>query len=111
MSPRTKIAAFRFVAVLEALSWAGLLTGMYFKYIAETGELGVKIFGPIHGGIFVAYLVITAMVARTQRWSKWTTFFALAASVPPFATVVFEIWARRTGRLTLKAQTPAAATV
>ena len=31
---------------------------MYFKYLTDAGELGVKIFGPIHGGIFVAYVVV-----------------------------------------------------
>jgi hypothetical protein len=28
----------------------------------------------------------------------WATAFGLAASVPPFGTVAFEVWAPRTGR-------------
>ena len=35
----------------------------------------------------------------TLRWSVWTTLLALACSVPPFATLLFEWWAVRTGRL------------
>jgi hypothetical protein len=35
------IRAFRILAVAEAFSWAALLTGMYFKWIAKTTELGV----------------------------------------------------------------------
>jgi hypothetical protein len=40
---------FRVVAVAEALSWAALLVGMFFKYATDTTELGVKVFGPLHG--------------------------------------------------------------
>ncbi|WP_029434072.1 DUF3817 domain-containing protein [Blastococcus sp. URHD0036] len=99
MNPRTAVQLFRAVAVAEAITWVGLLTGMYVKYVPETTELGVKVFGPIHGAVFVLYVVVTLLTARRLRWSPGTALLALAASVPPFATVVFEVWARRTGRL------------
>ncbi|MGY1741299.1 MULTISPECIES: DUF3817 domain-containing protein [unclassified Blastococcus] len=99
MTPRTAVLLFRAVAVTEALTWVGLLAGMYVKYVPETTELGVQVFGPIHGGVFVLYVVVSLLAARLLGWSKGTTLLALAASVPPFATVVFEVWARRTGRL------------
>ena len=89
------------VAIAEALSWAGLLAGMYVKYFTDAGELGVKVFGPLHGGIFVLYVVLALVLARLHRWSLGTTFLALACSVPPFATLAFELWATRTGRLPL----------
>lgn len=66
---RTTVRLFLLVATAEAISWAGLLIGMYVKYVADGGERGVQIFGPIHGGIFVAYVVLTLLVARLQRWS------------------------------------------
>ena len=99
MNPRTAATAFRVVAVAEALSWIGLLIGMYVKYVPETTELGVQIFGPIHGGIFVAYVVTAVVAARVLRWSIGTTLLALVASVPPLATIAFERWASRGGRL------------
>lgn len=99
MQPKTRVQIFRIVAKAEAVSWAGLLTGMYFKYLTEAGDLGVRIFGPIHGGIFVAYLLLTIIVSRVAPWSRWTTTAGLACSVPPFATLLFEMWAWRTGRL------------
>ena len=99
MNPRTAVTAFRIVAVAEALSWLGLLAGMYVKYVPETTELGVKIFGPIHGGIFVAYVVVALVAARVLRWPAGTTLLALAASIPPLASVWFERRATRTGRL------------
>jgi integral membrane protein len=99
VTPRAAATAFRIVAVAEALSWVGLLIGMYVKYVPETTELGVQIFGPIHGGIFVAYVVTAVVAARVLRWSIGTTLLALAASVPPLASIVFERWASRGGRL------------
>ena len=92
MNPRTVALAFRAVAVAEALSWLGLLAGMYVKYVPETTELGVQVFGPIHGGIFVAYVVAALVAARSLRWSLGTTLLALVASIPPLASVVFERW-------------------
>lgn len=95
MSTRSQIRIFKTVATAEALSWAGLLVGMYLKYLTDAGELGVKIFGPIHGGIFLAYVVVTLVVSRTLRWSVWTTLVAMACSIPPFATALFEVVALR----------------
>jgi len=101
------VFSFRVVAFVEALTWLGLLIGMYFKWIAETGEAGVKIFGPIHGGVFVLYLALALLTAKVQRWSFWTTVLALGASIPPFFTVWFEVWAQRSGRLDIAAAQPA----
>jgi integral membrane protein len=99
VNPGSVATAFRIVAVAEALSWIGLLAGMYVKYVPQTSEAGVQVFGPIHGGIFVAYVLITLVAARVLRWSPGTTLLALAASIPPLVTIVFERWASRTGRL------------
>ncbi|WP_285593902.1 DUF3817 domain-containing protein [Kineosporia sp. NBRC 101731] len=98
MSSRV-VTAFRVVAFAEAVSWLGLLIGVYLKRVAETTEVGVQVFGPIHGAVFVTYVLLTLCLARVRRWSIGTTVLGLAASIPPFFTVVFEIWAKRTGRL------------
>lgn len=103
MPVRTRILVFKLVAVAEALSWVGLLVGMYFKHVAGTTELGVQVFGPIHGAIFVGYVLMTLVVARSLRWGPGVTLAGLACSVPPFATALFEMWAARTGRLDVAA--------
>ncbi|WP_436501912.1 DUF3817 domain-containing protein [Actinokineospora sp. HUAS TT18] len=92
-------ARFRAVAIAEAFSWLGLLVGMFFKYATDFGDLGVKVFGPIHGAVFVIYLAVTAFTAREQRWDLWTTAWAFVSSIPPLATIVFERWVLRTGKL------------
>ena len=82
--------AFRVVAVAEACSWAGLLVGMLFKYLIVGNEIGVQVFGPIHGALFVGYVVVTVLAARTFGWRLPTILLGLACSIPPFATLWFE---------------------
>ncbi|TCC21036.1 DUF3817 domain-containing protein [Kribbella speibonae] len=96
---------FRAVAIAEAVSWTGLLIGMLFKYVLSDNEIGVKIFGPIHGGIFIAYVVTVLAVRGPLRWSWPVTLAALAASIPPLFTWFFEIWAVRTGRIDVGGET------
>lgn len=96
------VPAFRLVANLEALSWLGLLLGMLFKYVVaphgEFGESAVTIFGSIHGGLVIVYVVLGMASAVRLRWSVRTTALAIGATIPPFATVVFDRWAHLTGR-------------
>jgi integral membrane protein len=93
------VGAFRVVAFVEALTWADLLGGRYVKHVADGTELGVRIFGAAHGGTFVGYLLLVAVVARRLRWPLRWTALAVLASVPPFMTAVFEVVAERRGRL------------
>lgn len=91
---------FRIIAIAEALSWAGLLVGMYFKYAASTPtEIGVKVFGPIHGGIFMAFVVAALVVGIARKWNVVTWVLALLGSIVPLGSVIFVIWADRTGRI------------
>ncbi|MFF5987979.1 DUF3817 domain-containing protein [Prauserella flavalba] len=90
---------FRVVAVAEAFSWAGLLVGMFLKYVVELGEGGVPVLGMVHGVMFVLYLAVTLAVARPLGWSGKVLIVALLASIPPLFTWVFEKWALRRGRL------------
>src|SRR4051812_36682211 len=97
---RSVASWFRLIAFAEALSWMGLLVGMYFKHLATAStEVGVKIFGPIHGGIFVAFLVAAVAVGIAHRWDVLTWFLALLGSIVPLGSVIFLMWADRTGRM------------
>lgn len=96
MSPNSTLKLFHTVALLEALSWIGLLVGMAVKYGPAENEVGVQIFGPLHGGVFMAYVLVTLVVARQHEWSTPRTLVALLASIPPLATAVFDVWLRRT---------------
>ena len=101
---------FRLVALLEAVSWVGLLTGMYFKYLGSPRtEIGVKIFGMAHGLIFVGFVVVGVLAGLAFKWSLATWALAVLASIVPLASVVFVIWADRTGRLGVPAVAAAGA--
>lgn len=87
------IRVFRILAIAEAFSWAALLVGMYFKWIAGTTEIGVQVAGPVHGALFVGYGVAALALWRLQRWPFVVALFAGLSAVFPFATVLFERWA------------------
>jgi integral membrane protein len=86
---------FRRVAVAEAFTWAGLLSGMFLKYVTRTTELGVQVFGMLHGVVFIGYVLVTLAVAVDQQWSRGRTLLGLASAVPPFLTLWFERYAAR----------------
>ena len=84
----------------EAVSWVGLLIGMYFKYLGTPRtEVGVKVFGMAHGLVFIAFVVAGLLVGIAVRWTLGTWLLALLASIVPLCSVIFLIWADRTGRM------------
>ena len=90
----------RLVGLLEAVSWVGLLVGMYFKRVASPGtDIGVTVFGPIHGAVFRACVGAAVAAGVAFKWGVLTWLLALLASIVPLATVIFLIWAGRTGRM------------
>lgn len=96
------VPAFRAVAHLEAVSWAGLLTGMALEYVFvrhhDLGDRLVFAFGSVHGGLVLAYGALGAALAVTRSWGarEWT--FGVVASFVPFATVALDLWMVRSGR-------------
>ncbi|MDN5797855.1 MAG: DUF3817 domain-containing protein [Intrasporangium sp.] len=96
MSPRT---LYRRIALAEVVSWALLLSGMFLKYVTTTTDLGVKVFGMIHGVVFIAFCLLTVLVSVNQRWTCRQTMLGLASAVPPFLTVWFERRMERAGAL------------
>ena len=80
-------SVFRAVAVAEALSWAGLLVAMFFKWVVAEdphagAEGGVPIMGPIHGGVFVLFVLTSLVAWRVFSWRLGTLALALASAMP-----------------------------
>ena len=94
----TPAKRFRFVAVAEAITWAALLVAMFFKWVLGHEE-AVAIPGMVHGIVFVIFVAVSLLTWHQLKWSVGVTALALISSIPPFGTLVFEIWAQRTGRL------------
>jgi integral membrane protein len=104
VNPSVIRTLFRAFALAEAASWALLLVAMFCKWILESepfglAEGGVPVAGPIHGGVFVAYVLASLASAVVFKWNLKTTALALVSSIPPFATVWFERKAERQGLL------------
>lgn len=92
MRPRN---LFTLVARSEAVTWALLLLGMALKYLTETTDLGVQVFGLLHGVVFLCYVLVTLALWTNHRWRTSILVRALVAGVVPFGTLWFERWAKR----------------
>ncbi len=91
--------AFMAVALVEAVTWTGLLVGMYQKYVMGLDDNLVPLFGRLHGLAFMLYVWVTFVASRALKWSARLTVVALVVAVPPLVTVPFELWMRRKGHL------------
>ena len=87
------------IAVVEAVTWTGLLIGMLLEHVLDVTELGVSVFGPLHGIAFLVYGALALACAVRFRWGLGLTLVALIAAVPPLTTVAMERWLRRNERL------------
>lgn len=100
LSPSGRL--FAVAAMIEGITWAGLLIGMFLKYQTQTTELGVWLFGRLHGAAFVFYVVAAVITGVRQRWPLWALLLALLAALPPLVTVPLEMWFRRRGLLSAR---------
>lgn len=100
-SPTGKL--FAAAAFIEGLTWAGLLVGMVLKYGTQTTDMGVWLFGRLHGFAFLFYVVVSLYAWGRLRWPLWAVLVALLAAIPPLVTVPLEMWFRRMGLLSGRA--------
>ena len=71
-----------------------LLVAMPLKYLAHQPE-GVRIVGPIHGGLFLIYVGLVLLNALLSRW-KWTRALAgVVSSVVPLGPFFFDASVKR----------------
>jgi integral membrane protein len=79
----------RYIALAEATSFIALLIASFVKRTGG-GELGVQILGPIHGALFLAYVVVALSIRSDLGWSGRTTFWVLVGAVVPFGGYVVD---------------------
>lgn len=83
---KTQIGRFRILAFVEGISFLVILfVTMPLKYIGQYPQPN-KIFGMLHGVLFVLYVLAVLLLAIMQNWSFKKTLLALLASVIPFGT-------------------------
>lgn len=93
------IKAFRYIAFIEATSFIALLVASYVKHTGG-GETGVEILGPIHGLLFIAYVVYALRLRAELEWPRKTTGLVLLGAVLPFGGYVVDWWLLRDDRAT-----------
>jgi integral membrane protein len=82
---------FRHVALIEATTFLLLLVASYLKH-SQDEPIGVDILGPIHGLLFIAYVVMALALRDEQGWSTKTTLLILLGAVLPFGGYVVDRW-------------------
>ena len=81
---------FRFIGVLEGISYLILLgIAMPLKYLADFPH-AVKYTGWAHGVLFVLFGVLLLKVWIEYKWSFKKTAVAFVASLLPFGTFVLD---------------------
>jgi integral membrane protein len=80
---------FRAVAVVEALSYLVLVAASIAKRLPDGVDL-VPVIGPVHGVIFLVYLVLALTVREHQGWHLSTTLLVIVAAVIPLGGIYVE---------------------
>ncbi|WP_202947381.1 DUF3817 domain-containing protein [Zavarzinella formosa] len=85
----------RLVGYCEGASFLLLLgVAMPLKYAAGQ-PLGVEIVGPIHGGLWILYLLAAVIALKSLRGGFLKMALAFVASILPFGPFVFDAWVIR----------------
>jgi integral membrane protein len=87
----------RYIALVEATSFIALLIASLVKRTGGS-ELGVQILGPIHGGLFIAYVIVALNLRTAAGWSAKITFWILVGAVVPFGGYAVDWWLVREAR-------------
>jgi len=84
------IRRFRWVALLEGISFLVLLfIAMPLKYLADM-PLAVKYVGWAHGVLFMGYIVLAIPLFTRVKWPLERVYGVGLASLVPFGTFVLE---------------------
>lgn len=88
---KTQLGRLRLLALVEGISFLIILfVTMPLKYAFQMPEPN-KVFGIVHGLLFVLYVFAVIQITIEQQWKMRKMFLALLASVVPFGT----FWADR----------------
>lgn len=88
---------FRYVALAEATTFLALLVASIVKR-TDGNEIGVHILGPIHGLLFVVYVLMVWQLHKEAGWTGKQTFWILVGAVLPFGGYVVDWWLARRER-------------
>jgi len=70
------------------------LVAMPLKYLANIPE-AVRIVGSVHGGLFLGYLALLAVVVVRFRWPLQRGMWLFLAAIIPFGPFIADRWLHR----------------
>ena len=86
------VRIFKNIAILEGISYLVLFANMLL--IKPTNLALYKTFlypiGMTHGVLFIGYVALALLIAKSQKWTYRTLSFVLLASLLPLATFFVE---------------------
>ncbi len=65
--------------------------GLPTKYIWHNKGV-VEVVGPLHGFLYIVYLVTAIDLAFRRRWAIWKALLVMLAGTVPFLSFVVEHW-------------------
>jgi integral membrane protein len=90
-SPKVMSAFKRYKIAAFVVGWGLLIlcAAMVLKYVFDMPQF-VAIWGPIHGALFVGYVIVAFDLAYKDRWSPLGTLWVLVAGTIPFVSFLAE---------------------
>ncbi len=90
MSLDQQVKTFKWVSILEGVSFLVLLLiAMPLKYIWEAPQM-VQVVGMLHGILFVLYILGAFWISRALGWNLKTLFIVCISSVLPLGPFYVE---------------------
>jgi integral membrane protein len=86
---RGALARYRVLAYVVGVGLLALCAAMVLKYAFDNGQY-VAIIGPVHGFLYIVYLLTVVDLALKARWSLKGTILVMLAGVVPLVSFVVE---------------------
>ena len=88
------LTRFRVIAYVVGTALLLLTAGVVVQLLGH-GKALVSVVGPIHGFLYIGYVLLGFDLGRRARWPLPRTVLVLLAGVVPFLTFVAERWVTR----------------
>jgi integral membrane protein len=83
---------FKLAAWGEAIGWTLLISGAICQRVIHN-DIPVLITGQIHGLLFLMYIAAVLVLSPSLKWRGHRTLIAGLCAVPPYGSLLFEVWA------------------
>jgi integral membrane protein len=83
------LARYRVMAVVVSIALFVLLFGMVLRYGFDYAHFS-EVYSPIHGALYIVYLVTVVLLAQRARWSLLRTVGVMVAGAVPVLSYVVE---------------------